>query len=47
MTQCFKDYESDTQVLNHNTVPISECEVRLLNLWYNRRFRTSAGKGVQ
>ncbi len=33
MTQCFRDLESDTQVLNQNTKPISECEIRSLHLY--------------
>jgi len=33
MTQCFKDLECDTQVLNQNTKPISECEIRSQNLY--------------
>jgi len=33
MTQCFKDLECDTQVLNQNTKPISDCEIRSLNLY--------------
>jgi hypothetical protein len=33
MTQCFKDLECDTQVLNQNTKPISEFEIRSQTLY--------------
>ena len=33
MTQCFKDHECDTQLLNHNTKPIEECETHRIELY--------------
>ena len=33
MTQCFKDHPSDTQRLFHNTLPVSECETRVIELY--------------
>jgi len=36
MTQCFKDHEIDTQALNQNTLPISECEIKILDLYDQR-----------
>ena len=33
MIQCFKDHECDTQLLNHNTKPIEECETHRIELY--------------
>ncbi|MDB6048930.1 MAG: hypothetical protein JWR17_1676 [Pseudomonas sp.] len=33
MTQCFKDHECDTQLLNHNTKPFSECETHTVSAY--------------
>ncbi|MEB0160895.1 hypothetical protein QN405_25055, partial [Pseudomonas sp. AH2 (2023)] len=33
MTQCFKDHECDTQLLNQPTKPIEECETHRIELY--------------
>ncbi|MFJ7882979.1 DUF2515 family protein [Pseudomonas sp. NPDC096917] len=33
MTQCFKDQTCDTQLLNQNTIPLSECKTRFVEVY--------------
>lgn len=40
MSQCFKDRPCDTQRLNHNTIPVDECEGQEVELYGSRSFVT-------